>query len=1627
MRKPLILLLILMISVSARTWSHPVLSYDPATDTVVTMTVNNPTVCNGTNISLDLECTELTENLMFFIEWTSDTLQTQITRLDSTDMSTDLQVNMQCPSSLGSGYYRAIVVSESGFKDTTYWEWITVLNPFVEAVYTDSYSVCLNTSASIHTTALPSGAGEEFTYQWYEQNSNSEFELLPSKTDSTLTTPALTGNKTYKVNYVSNACPSATGSAIININVLPVIPQPIVTAEETTICYGASATIAIDTMQNWITTQVASIQWDTCSANNNWGTYNTTNETSLSIQLTKSMMFRATVTSMCGDAISSDPVQVIVLNPFVEAVYTDNYTICHNTSASIQMITPPSGAGEEFTYHWYELNGNTVFEPLPSETAPIFTTPALTDNKTYKVKYESNACPSATDSVIINITVFLPITAGTLNGNQNICYNTETTITLSEPFTGGSGPDDFDYQWQKSTDGNTWEPITSTSNNQLQTEALTANTWFQLTATDNICNVSQSTAPIEITILNNLSAPVIATTTDTICDNMSALFTIQNQALGGGNDFSYLWQNKNSDESWTNTVVTVNGSNYSTDLLSENTTFKVIATDEQCGSISSNEVLINVLNNFNRGQLTDTTVCFGDRAIVRFRTTPSGYGNQYNYSWESSTNGNTYTSLGKYGDTLLTNILNNNINYRVSITPKRFCTNRTTYDSVFVSVHTPLTSGTIIGAQTICHNSEPSAIVLASDFTGGSGAENYVYQWHKSTDNSNWTPISSDTIDAILRPGQLAANTWFKLEVTDNICNVTRSTAAVKVTVRDSISIPVIASSDDTVCINQGTNFTITTGATGGGNSFDYQWQKKNTNGIWTDTTMTLNSGNYSTQLLNSNTEFRVVATDNASNCGSKASEGVLITVLDDFNRGLLVDTTICYGSTAKLRFSTPTTGFGGRYNYDWELSTNGTTYSPVPGAYGDTLITSTHTDNVWYRVAATPQNFCTDRRIIVDTVQISVLNALAAGSIEGTDTLVCYGTAPSTPVTLSTSFSGGSSQYNYQWLKFATGGGTPTAINGANGTTYLPGNHTGDTCYQLMITDAVCGSTSFSSNYVVIHAYDSIQAPVISSTTTDPICFGTAPGVINVTTAATGGDGVFTYQWQRLDSNSQWIDISGATSPNFYQPDTLQASTQFQLYASTECGNKYSQPVQINVYPELSIGILGGDTTICNGQNANLYFDSLPAGGGNSYTYYWEKSTGSAYIPFDTSNVATMPLSSLNSSSYYRVKVLSDFGCGNGTTNSVFVKVWDVLTPPVLPSNIEVCSGSSITLNALSPASGGDTNYSYMWQKYNSNPGKNGNDNSPKYNNNVPPHTYYANLGSGNVFFQVICTNGCGIVTSNTLNVKINPLPSIPTLYGDTTIHCTNERNLEYKVDNDSELYYLWSMPDSTDGEFLSENDSSAVLVHWYEGVTEASLALNLRYKSTGCLIDVNYDNIHIDTTNHAPNKTHIVIKRGAGILICEDNHPEAHYLWGMIEKATGIETTIENSDCRYIQLPNPIDTARYDYFVDIWYGKGPCITRTYYLRDERGVDWWSDANVSMNVHPNPSLGEVFYTISEDIQDGYQINVYNTVGHLVYTQQCDSYSKDTQQKLNKMLDKGTYIMSIVTSNGVLTQKIIVK
>ena len=293
-------------------------------------------------------------------------------------------------------------------------------------------------------------------------------------------------------------------------------------------------------------------------------------------------------------------------------------------------------------------------------------------------------------------------------------------------------------------------------------------------------------------------------------------------------------------------------------------------------------------------------------------------------------------------------------------------------------------------------------------------------------------------------------------------------------------------------------------------------------------------------------------------------------------------------------------------------------------------------------------------------------------------------------------------------------------------------------------------------------------------------------------------------------------------------------------------------------------------------------------------------------------------------------------------------------------------------------------------------------------------------------VWLRVTVVNVSGDVHSDSLKVTVNPLPDIPSIHGDTAIRCSNRHDFEYWVDYDSNLRYLWTIPDSLHGKFLSSSDSSAVIVKWSDRFTDVVLALSIENKVTGCVNNIVYNNLHVDTTNYAPKKTNIALKKGANILICEDAHPNAHYMWGMKEKATGQESILDNSDHQYIKLPKPIDTARYYYFVEIWYGDFPCATRTYYLYDELGVVEPTKGSAKLVVFPNPSQGELYYSLSKDIKGRYKVFIFNVLGCVVYAKEYDDYISESILKIDGLFEKGMYIFTIVSNKDVLTQKIIV-
>lgn len=113
---------------------------------------------------------------------------------------------------------------------------------------------------------------------------------------------------------------------------------------------------------------------------------------------------------------------------------------------------------------------------------------------------------------------------------------------------------------------------------------------------------------------------------------------------------------------------------------------------------------------------------------------------------------------------------------------------------------------------------------------------------------------------------------------------------------------------------------------------------------------------------------------------------------------------------------------------------------------------------------------------------------------------------------------------------------------------------------YTVSVTPEFCGSAVEDRIYIKVYPR-LVAGPVLAD---QEVCVRTLPPVLESQT--TGGDGVYTYQWQNsLNGVSGWANISGATNAT-YQPDVeLKSGVKYYRKMSTNtCGTIYSDPIAL-------------------------------------------------------------------------------------------------------------------------------------------------------------------------------------------------------------------------------------------------------------------------------------------------------------------------------------------------------------------------------------------------------------------------------------------------------------------------------
>ncbi|MBP9848351.1 MAG: fibronectin type III domain-containing protein, partial [Flavobacterium sp.] len=439
---------------------------------------------------------------------------------------------------------------------------------------------------------------------------------------------------------------------------------------------------------------------------------------------------------------------------------------------------------------------------------------------------------------------------------------------------------------------------------------------------------ANTSTSLTFTLPNGASTGVVAVTTAEGSGASTANFVVNaypvlEDIVGGGVSLckgeKVTLSNTTSGGVWTSSntaIATVDAAGQVTAVSEGTVTITYTVTVSGCATAETTSITVN---NPPVVTVQANNEIVLDGADASYAITATGTG--ITYQWQVSTdNGATWNNIdgatNSYYIVAAASSADNGKQFQCVVSGTAPCTaatsNAYTLSVGSVSITAQPTN------QTVCSNADAT-------FTVGTSGEVTSYQWQVST-NGTWTSIEGANAASLVLSGLTSANTGSQYRCVLNGGDVNSDPATL--TVYDAVAIGT-QPANQTVCSNNA-SVTFTSAATGSGLS--YQWQMS-TNGIdWSNVTgatsaaYTINTPSVS---LNNN-QYRVVVSGTAP-CSAVTSDAATLTV----NEVVAITTqpvAINQCSTvSSASFNVAATGTG--LTYQWEFSTNGTTWNPYIGA----------------------------------------------------------------------------------------------------------------------------------------------------------------------------------------------------------------------------------------------------------------------------------------------------------------------------------------------------------------------------------------------------------------------------------------------------------------------------------------------------------------------------------------------------------------------------------------------------------------------------------------------------------------------------------------------------------------------
>lgn len=994
------------------------------------------------------------------------------------------------------------------------------------------------------------------------------------------------------------------------------------------------------------------------------------------------------------------------------------------------------------------------------------------------------------------------VPTATISGGTTICQNT-TGVLITFTGTGGNAPYTFTYN----INGTLQTPISTTGSNNSVTVAV--NTTTATTLNYNLISFHDTTIPI--TEINQTGTATIIINPQPnanmggtgsgstfggfpvfrICNNVASQFTFTNTSTSSTLNTNYTidWGDGTPNftgSTWTslthtyqigiwNLIYTINGSNG----CSISKTYIVFVGSNPAVSLgnpgntdicNANSLTFPITGTSNNPPGTIYTVTFNDGSTPQVFNHPPP--TSVTHSFTTSSCGTTSSDgSNSYPNSFSANIVATNpcSTSSVGVVPIYVSANPVANFTGPISgcVNNQICfTNTSTGNQVISNTcSSPSIVWSISPSTGYTIAgSSSLGNDFGSTDSSLWLSGSNNLCVNFNTPG-----TYTITIKTGNKCGVDIETKTVCIeppitpsfTINtNSGCIPLAVTTNNTTSpLNQCTtptyswNVTYASGNCGTSSAFTY------TNGTSSSSTSPsfnfTEAGTYTIRLTATNSCSPPQTTTQIVTVKKPPTITAINGILNNYCGPTNISPTAIVNSCAPVS-STLT------YAWSFPGGTPATSTSANPGSISYSAA-GTHI------VSLTISNECGASSAFTKTFTINETPVLTTTPLNQT---ICSGTLTA-PINLTASITG----TTFTWTATATTGVSGFQISGTSNT--IPAqtitttsSSSGTVTYA--ITPSINGCNGTPVNYVITVN----PAPIL---TTQPasstVCQGGTPTVLAVALNNTSGSP--TYQWysNTVNNSTTGTIIAGETNTTYTPPATTIGTTYYYCVitlASGGCSTIKSNVASVTIATSATISQPISIQNLCVGTTISTPLSVIPSGGTGTPTYQWysnsvNSNSGGTLIIGATNQSYTPPVFNSAGSFYYYVVVNYVNGCGNLTSNTAEVVVFNDPTIATQPITTQTLCQTATPTN-LEVVPNGSGTFTYQWYSNSSNNTTSGTLITGASNSIYTPPTTVV----GTRYYYCIITqngiSGCA-VTSTIATVIITTSPSFTSQPNSSTI----------------------------------------------------------------------------------------------------------------------------------------------------------------------------------------------------------------------------------------------------------------